>query len=149
MKNNWAMCQTQVSIKHTLLICELFIICFGCRESSLENHFGVHFRLWNKLFDSSSMTTEYDSKWLNIDLFPNAPFFSSWAVCLKPDQALSWVLDFCPGGFQMWKWGFILSYCLSDAHKRAWIRLDKWRWRKNIHQAVPNVFHDNKQPCQW
>lgn len=50
------------------------------------------------------MTTEYDSKWPDIDLFPDAPpspFSSREQLCLKQDQALSCVLDFCPPCFQM------------------------------------------------
>lgn len=81
--------------------------------------------------------------------FPMPLFSSREQLCLKQDQALSWVLDFCPPCFQMWKWGFILSCCLSDAHKRAWIRLDEWRWRKDIHHTALNISHDNKQPCRW
>lgn len=49
------------------------------------------------------MSTEYDSKWPDIDLFPAAPtpFSSREQLCLKQDQALSCVLDFCPPYFQM------------------------------------------------
>lgn len=43
------------------------------------------------------MTIEYDSKWPGIDLFPDAPPFSSHELLsLKQDQTLSWVLDFFP-----------------------------------------------------
>lgn len=62
--------------------------------------------------------------------FPMPPFFSCEPLCLKQDQALSWVLDFCPPCFQDWKLGFIQPCCVSDASRRAWIRLDEWRWER-------------------
>lgn len=65
--------------------------CFGGVDKVLgkKNDSRVLFGLVNKWLDRSSMTTEYDSKWPDIDLFSDASsfFFSSSRelLCLKQD----------------------------------------------------------------
>lgn len=65
-------------IKYTLSIwCSRGVV----KVLGKKNDSSVLFGLVNKWLDRSSMTTEYDSKWPDIDLFSDASFFFLLVSC--------------------------------------------------------------------
>lgn len=54
----WTQVNLVCSIKQTVSIFKLFIICCGSGECSLENYVGVPVRIGNKYFDRSLMVAK-------------------------------------------------------------------------------------------